>query len=230
MNFNIDLKNIDLKNISLEDIQAKLKTVEKKTWIKLGVSVGAVVFFLIIFYGVLNPIVNKKKAQLDDMNSKIEETNKFINDINLAKASIIKIKPKYEQYSTLFHSRAEVEGLYQTLSEYAGANNLVISKIEKKKIEQVTKSAAMAKASGKKSKVKAKGPATKANTAYYTIPVDFEIKGNFLGYIKFKRQISLSQKMLNFDKESIKVVKGDTTGAIIVNGTLTIVGLTDEFF
>tara|TARA_Y100001958_G_C21169459_1_gene501539 strand:+ start:94 stop:786 length:693 start_codon:yes stop_codon:yes gene_type:complete len=230
MNFNIDLKNIDLKNISLEDIQAKLKTVEKKTWIKLGVSVGAVVFFLIIFYGVLNPIVNKKKAQLDDMNLKIEETNKFINDINLAKASIIKIKPKYEQYSTLFHTRAEVEGLYQTLSEYAGANNLIISKIEKKKIEQVSKSAAMAKATGKQSKVKATAPATKANTAYYTIPVDFEIKGNFLGYIKFKRQISLSQKMLNFDKESIKVVKGDTTGAIIVNGTLTIVGLTDEFF
>ena len=230
MNFNIDLKNIDLKNISLEDIQAKLKTVEKKTWIKLGVSVGAVVFFLIIFYGVLNPIVNKKKAQLDDMNLKIEETNKFINDINLAKASIIKIKPKYEQYSTLFHTRAEVEGLYQTLSEYAGANNLIISKIEKKKIEQVSKSAAMAKATGKQSKVNATAPATKANTAYYTIPVDFEIKGNFLGYIKFKRQISLSQKMLNFDKESIKVVKGDTTGAIIVNGTLTIVGLTDEFF
>ena len=74
MNFNIDLKNIDLKNIKLEDIQAKLKNVEKKTWIKIGTSVGAVVFFLIIFYGVLNPIVNKKKAQLDDMNLKIKET------------------------------------------------------------------------------------------------------------------------------------------------------------
>ena len=38
--------------------------------------------------------------------------------------------------------------------------------------------------------------------------------------------------MLNFDKESIKVVKGsgDSTGAIKVNGTLTIVGLADEFF
>ena len=83
MNLNIDLKNIDLKNIKLEDIQAKLKNVDKKTWIKLGISVGAVVFFLIIFYGVLNPIVNKKKAQLDDMNLKMEETNKFINDINV---------------------------------------------------------------------------------------------------------------------------------------------------
>ena len=42
--------------------------------------------FLIIFYGVLNPIVNKKKAQLDDMNLKIEETNKFINDINVSRS------------------------------------------------------------------------------------------------------------------------------------------------
>ena len=81
MNFKIDLKSIDLKNISLDDIQAKLKNVEKKTWIKLGTVVGAVVFFLIIFYGVLNPIVNKKKAQLDDMNLKIKETEGFNNSI-----------------------------------------------------------------------------------------------------------------------------------------------------
>ena len=229
MDLNFDLKNIDLKNIKLEDIQAKLKNVEKKTWIRLGISVGAVVFFLIIFYGVLNPIVNKKKAQLDDMNLKIEETNKFINDIKVANAKIKKIKPRFEQYSTLFHTRAEVEGLYQTLSEYAGANNLIISKIEKRDIQQVTKAAAMAKAAGKKAKTN-NAKAKKANVAYYTIPVDFEITGNFIGYIKFKRQLSLSQKMLNFDKESITVVKGDSTGAIRVNGTLTIVGLTDEFF
>ena len=233
MNFKIDLKNIDLKNITLEDIHAKLKRVEKKTWIKIGVSVGAVVFFLIIFYGVLNPIVNKKKAQLDKMITTKEETKKFINDIKIAKSKIKKMKPEYEQYSTLFHSREEVEGLYQILSEFAAMNNLVISRLEKKKIQEVSKSQAIAKASGKKQKKKAKKKkATKQSIAYYKIPVEFEIKGNFLGYIKFKRQISLSQKMLNFDKESIKVVKGsgDSTGAIKVNGTLTIVGLADEFF
>jgi Tfp pilus assembly protein PilO len=233
MNFKIDLKNIDLKNIKLEDIQAKLKNVEKKTWIKIGTSVGAVVFFLIIFYGVLNPIVNKKKAQLDDMNKKKEETQKFISSIKSKKSKIKKIRPRYEQYSTLFHTKAEVEGLYQTLSEFAAANNLVISKIEKKKIQGVSKQAAIAKATGKKTKKKGKSKKAKKsakNMAYYTIPVSFEITGNFLGYIRFKRQLSLSQKMLNFDKESIQVVKGNTTGAIKVNGTLTIVGLADEFF
>ena len=154
-----------------------------------------------------------------------------INNINLAKVKIKKLRPRYEQYSTLFHSRAEVEGLYQTLSEFAGMNDLVISKIEKGKIIEVSKKAALAKAAGKKAKQSKKQKKKKVeNIAYYTIPVNFEITGNFLGYIKFKRQLSLSQKMLNFDKESIQVVKGDSTGTIKVRGTLTIVGLPDEFF
>ena len=233
MNFKIDLKNIDLKNISIEDIKSKLKRVEKKTWIKVGISVGAVIIFLIIFYGVLNPIVNIKKAQLDNMNKKKAETQKILQDIKIKKKKIKKMKPEYDQYSTLFHSRAEVEGLYQTLSEYAAMNNLVIAKIEKKEIKEVTKAAALAQATGKKQKKKKKKKKAKkaANAiAYYTIPVQFQIDGSFLGYIKFKRQLSLSQKMLNFDKESIKVVKGkDSTGAISVTGTLTIVGLADDF-
>ena len=92
MNFNIDLKS--LNNISMDDIKAKLQNVDKKVWIKIGISAGAVALFLIIFYGVLNPIVNKKKAQLDDMNKKKEETQKFIKNIKASKAKITKIKPR----------------------------------------------------------------------------------------------------------------------------------------
>ena len=109
---------------------------------------------------------------------------------------------------------------------------MVISKIIKKKEKEVTKADALAKSDKskkKKRKKKSKGKKKAENIAYYTIPVDFEIKGNFLGYIKFKRALSLSNKMLNFDKETIKVVKADTTGAIKVNGTLTIVGLASDF-
>ena len=226
--------NIDLKNLKVEDIKEKiLKLADKKTLTKIGIAVGAVIFFLIIYYAVLNPIVNKKKIQLDDMNKKKQETVEFVQQIKSKQRKIKKLKPRYDQYSTLFHSKAEVEGLYNTLSLFAGENDLVISKIEKKEIKQVTKSAALAKVSkGKKKKKKAKkkGAIKKENVAYYTIPVDFEITGNFIGYIKFKRALSLSKKMLNFDKESIKVVKGDSTGAIRVSGTLTIVGLADDFF
>ena len=231
--------NIDFKNLKIEDIKEKLlKLADKKTLIKIGIGAGAVIIFLIIYYAVLNPIVNKKKTQLDDMNKKKQETTELIQKIKSKQKKINKLKPRYEQYSTLFHSKAEVEGLYNTLSVFAGENDLVISKIEKKEIKQVTKAAALEsvskKSKKKKKKKKKRGKKgdeiKKENVAYYTIPVDFEITGNFIGYIKFKRALSLSQKMLNFDKESIEVVKGDSTGAIKVNGSLTIVGLPDEFF
>ena len=231
--------NIDFKNLKIEDIKEKLlKLADKKTLIKIGIGAGAVIIFLIIYYAVLNPIVNKKKKQLDDMNKKKQETAELIQKIKSKQKKINKLKPRYEQYSTLFHSKAEVEGLYNTLSVFAGENDLVISKIEKKEIKQVTKAAALEsvtkKSKKKKKKKKKRGKKgdeiKKENVAYYTIPVDFEITGNFIGYIKFKRALSLSQKMLNFDKESIEVVKGDSTGAIKVKGTLTIVGLADDFF
>ena len=222
----MDLKNIDLKNIKFDEIISKIKTIEKKVLIKIGIGVGSVVVFLIIYYAILSPIVEKKKIQLEDMNVKKTEITKFTNEIISIKKKIKKVKPEYENYSTLFHSKAEVEGLYQTLSEYASLNGLVISKISKGKPLAITK----ASLSKKKKKKKSKKKAQKKSIAYYKIPVSYEIKGNFLGYIKFKRQVSLSQKMLNFDKESIKVLKGDTTNAIVVKGVLTIVGLPDEFF
>ena len=222
--------NIDLKNLNVEDIKAKiLQFADKKTLIKVGISAGAIILFLVIYYAILNPIVNKKKIQLNEMNKMKEETSKHVAEIKSKKSKLKKLTPEYEKYSTLFHTKAEVEGLYETLSYYAGLNNLVISKIEKQDIKGVSKADALADASGKKKKTK-KTKKKKASTmAYYKIPVNFEIEGNFLGYIKFKRALSLSQKMLNFDKESIQVIKGDTTGAIKVKGVLTVVGLSGDF-
>ena len=224
--------NIDLKNLNMSDIKDQItKLADKKTLTKIGIIVGSIVLFLIIYYAILNPMVKTRKAKLDDMNLKKQETQQFISEINAMKAKIKKLKPQYQRYSTLFHSKAEVEGLYQTLSEYAGQNDLVITSIEKKQIKEVLKATALAQAAGKKAKkVKKTQVKSVKNIAYYLIPVDFEIDGNFIGYIKFKRALSLSQKMLNFDKESIQVVKGDSTGTIKVKGTLTIVGLPDEFF
>ena len=207
----MDLKNInlDLKNIDLESIKAKIKSIDKKILIKFGIGFLSIIIFLIIYYAVLSPIVEKKKAQLDNMQKKQAEIIKMNQDIKSSKAKIKKLTPRYEQYSTLFHSKAEVEGLYDTLSQFAGINNLVISKIEKGKPKAITKASAIASTEKKKKKKKRKSrkkvdTGVKKNIAYYRIPVNFQIKGNFLGYIKFKRQVAMSQKMLNFDKETIK--------------------------
>ena len=213
---------MDLNNINLEDIKEKLLSIDKKTLIKYGSVVGAVILFLIIYYAILNPIVVNKRTQLDDMNLKNQEITKFENDLITIKKKIKKIKPIYEKNSSLFHSKKEVEGLYQTLSQFAASNGLVVSKIDKKKPKPVFLN--------KKGKVTKKKPKkiTKKNVSYFTIPVEFEVKGNFLGYIRFKRELSKSNKMLNFEKELIKLEKAGSSG-IVVTGELSIVGLTDEF-
>ena len=92
--------NIDFKNLKIEDIKEKLlKSADKKTLIKIGIGVGAVIIFLIIYYAVLNPMVNSRKAKLDDKNKKKQETVQFTKDINSMKAKIKKLKPEYENYS-----------------------------------------------------------------------------------------------------------------------------------
>ena len=160
---------MDLKNINLDDIKEKLLNIEKKTLIKYGSVVGAVILFLIIYYVVLDPIVKQKRAQLADMNLKETEITKFENDLVSIKKKIKKITPIYKKNSSLFHSKKEVEGLYQTLSQYASANGLVVSKIDKKKPEAVS-----INKKGKKNKKKLK-KLTKKNVSYFTIPVNFEI-------------------------------------------------------
>ena len=118
----------ELKNLNMDDLKAKvLAFADKKTLIKIGVSLGSIIVFLIIYYSILNPIVNAKKAKIDDMNLKQQEITKFNNDIKKAKRKIKKLTPEYEKYSTLFHSKAEVEGLYQSLSQFAGENGLAWS-------------------------------------------------------------------------------------------------------
>ena len=68
----------DLKNLNMDDIKAKvLAFADKKTLIKIGISVGSIVVFLIIYYAILNPIVEAKKTKIDNMNAKKAETAKF---------------------------------------------------------------------------------------------------------------------------------------------------------
>ena len=210
---------MDLKNIKVEDLKAKLQNVDKKTLIKFGIGFGAIVLFLIIYYVVLNPIVNDKKAQYDDKILKENEILAMNNEIITMKTRIKKITPEYENSSALFHSKAEVEDLYSSLSKFAAVNGLVISKIEKQKPKPVLKDGVVEQTE-----------LDLASVSYYKIPVGYEITGNFLGYIKFKRDISKSKKMLNFDKEVISIVQESSTGAIVAKGNLTIVGLPDEFF
>ena len=212
---------MDLNNIKVEDLKEKFAAIDKKTLIKFGIGFGGIIIFLIIYYAILNPMVKDRKAKFEDKLLKQQEIQQFEEGLINIKRKIKKLEPIVEKNSTLFHSKAEVEGLYKSLSRFAGAYGLIISKIEKNKPKPVLKPGI------------AQQPADllkPEQVSYFKIPVTFEIKGNFLSYIKFKRAVAKSKKMLNFDKEFINVVQNDKNGSVVVTGELTIVGLPNEFF
>jgi Tfp pilus assembly protein PilO len=213
---------MDLKSIDINDLKEKVLKLDKKTLIKFGIGFGALILFLIIYLAILKPIVDKKKNIEKDQILKLDETKKFNKEIKLLKKKIKKITPQYKKNSSLFHSKAEVEDLYDSLSIFATNYNLIISKIEKKPPIPITSG------KKKKKKKKKKKSAKAQKVSYYEIPVSYVISGNFLDFIKFKRAVAKSKKMLNFDEEVVKVEK-EAGGKIIATGQLTIVGLPNEF-
>ena len=125
----------ELKNLDLNDLVAKLKKSEifkdKKTLAKIGIFLGAFLLSIIIYYSFVSPILKQQRQQIAQMEQNILE----INDLNMQIEDTLfqssELKPKYFKNSVLFHSKEEVEDLYQSISNFALANGLSIVNIKK---------------------------------------------------------------------------------------------------
>ena len=219
-----------LKNIDLKDIVAKLKSGEiadKKLLIQFGVGFGAILIFLIGYYAFVSPRVEAQKVQINLMNENKNKIEEFKNNIGILKASVKKLEPEYNKNSKLFHSKKEVEDLYQNISKYALMNGLSITNLKKgepKGVAGITPNQSIDPQSIDPQSTDPQGQ----QVMYYKIPVEYEIQGNFLSYLKFRRALSKSPKVINFDKEEINVQK-EIQGQILSKGTISIVGLPDEY-
>ena len=219
-----------LKDLDLKDIFAKLKSgglADKKTLIKFGVGLGAILIFLIGYYVFVSPIVKQQEEQIFIMNENKIKIDEFKNNIVTLTASVKKLEPDYAKNSKLFHSKKEVEDLYQNISKFALINGLSITNLKKGEPKGV------AGVQGQSTEQTAENTTTTENQQgqnimYYTIPVEYEIQGNFLSYLKFRRALSKSQKVINFDKEEITTI-AEIQGQILSKGTISIVGLPDEY-
>ena len=224
-----------LKNIDLKDIVAKLKSggiADKKLLIQFGVGFGAILIFLIGYYAFVSPRVEAQKVQINLMNENKNKIEEFKNNIGILKASVKKLEPEYNKNSKLFHSKKEVEDLYQNISKYALMNGLSITNLKKgepKGVVGVTPNQSIDPQSTDPQSTDPQSTDPQGQQVmYYKIPVEYEIQGNFLSYLKFRRALSKSQKVINFDKEEINVQK-EIQGQILSKGTISIVGLPDEY-
>ncbi len=220
-----------LKNMDLNDLMSKLKSgslADKKTLIKFGIGFIAVLVFLIGYYVFVSPIIKSQEEQIMLMEENKNKILEFNNNIVTVKKSIKKLEPEYEKNSKLFHSKKEVEDLYQNISKFALLNGLSIINLTKSEPKPVSGSGSSEQNSNNSDQNTSNQNSEGQQVLYYKIPVDYEIQGNFLSYLKFRRALSKSQKVINFDKEEITMITG-MQGQILSKGTLSIVGLPDEY-
>ena len=220
-----------LKDLDLNDIFAKLKSgglADKKTLIKFGVGFGAILIFLIGYYAFVSPIVKQQEEQIFIMNENKIKIEEFKNNIGTLTASVKKLEPDYVKNSKLFHSKKEVEDLYQNISKFALINGLSITNLKKGEPKAVARAAQDQSTEQTTENSTTTENQEGQNVMYYTIPVEYEIQGNFLSYLKFRRALSKSQKVINFDKEEISTI-AEIQGQILSKGTISIVGLPNEY-
>ena len=224
----MDLAN--LKNIDVNDLFNKLKSGgfgDKKLLIKFGIGFGAVLIFLIIYYVFVSPVVTAQEEKLKIMNENREKIIEFNNNIGTLKDAVKNLEPEYEKNSKLFHSKKEVEDLYQNISKFALLNGLSIVNLKKSEPKAVNGSNQTSTENN--SEQNSSGENNEGQQVlYYEIPVEYEIRGNFLSYLKFRRALSKSSKVINYDKEEITTLK-EIQGQILSKGTISIVGLPNEY-
>ena len=220
-----------LKNMDLNDLMSKLKSGglgDKKILIKFGIGFVAVLVFLIGYYVFVSPIIKSQEEQIMLMEENKNKILEFNDNIVVVKKSIKKLEPEYKKNSKLFHSKKEVEDLYQNISKFALLNGLSIINLTKSEPKAVSNSGASEQNSNNSDQNTSTENSDGQQVMYYKIPVDYEIQGNFLSYLKFRRALSKSQKVINFDKEEITTI-AEMQGQILSKGTLSIVGLPDEY-
>ena len=215
-----------LKNLDVKDLLEKIKggggadiLKNKKLLIKFGIIGGSILLLLIIHSFFIAPIVDEQKVQINIMNENQTKTQEYLNNITELENTVKKMEPKYEKSSKMFHSRKEVEDLYQNISNFAMTNGLSIINIVKGEPKAVGQN--------ENSAEQTENAENNPSVLYYTIPVNYKINGSYLGYLKFRRALSKSNKVINFDKEIITV--DAESGKILSEGTISIVGLPNEY-
>ena len=217
-----------LKNLDVKDLVSKLKGADllsnKKLLIKFGIGFGSIIIFLIIYYAFVSPIVKSQNEKIAIMNENKAKIEDFKNKVIILKKTIKEKEPEFKKNSKLFHSKKEVEDLYQNISNFALSNGLSIVNLKKGEPVAVSSNSQVENTSGDQSTENTGND----QTLYFKIPVDYEIRGNFLGYLKFRRALASSSKVINFDKEEINVLK-EVQGQVLSKGTISIVGLPNEY-
>ena len=215
------LKDMDVKDLlsKLKDSQAIFS--DKKMLTKFGIMFGAIVIFLIIYYFYFNPMFQKQKEQIEEMKHNETETNRMIEEEANLKAEIKNLEPEFNENTSLFHTNAEFENFMMTMDDIAKKYGLSVDDIHRKERVPVYDP----NTDGQNTDGQNTEGQNSGTPLYFTLPVTWKISGTYLGYLKYRREISATKKHIHFHKETIVAQENARPGEISAEGTISIVQL-----
>ena len=210
-----------LKDMDVKDLLSKLKGSQaifsdKKMLTKFGIIFGAIVIFLIIYYGHFNKIFQDQKKQIEEMKDNETETNRMIEEEANLEAKIKNLEPEFNEKTSLFHTNAEFENFMMTMDDIAKKYGLSVDDIHRKERVPVH---------DQNTDVQNTDGQNSGTPLYFTLPVTWKISGTYLGYLKYRREISATKKHIHFHKETIVAQENARPGEISAEGTISIVQL-----
>ena len=215
-----------LKDMDVKDLLSKLKGSQaifsdKKMLTKFGIIFGAIVIFLIIYYGHFNKIFQDQKKQIEEMKDNETETNRMIEEEANLEAKIKNLEPEFNEKTSLFHTNAEFENFMMTMDDIAKKYGLTVDGIHRKERVPVYGP----NTEGENTEGENTEGQNSGTPLYYTLPVAWKMSGTYLGYLKYRREISKTKKHIHFHKETIVVQENARPGEILAEGTISIVQL-----
>ena len=195
---------------------ATSEKIQSKTALLIGGAVGILLIVWFIYLFNFRPQLNEQRKMMEKKNNYEKELVQLQSQLKKREQYFEEIKEKSSGKMKLFHTDAEVEGLYETISNVALKYKLTISKLERDKEIPVYKSSNNQTNNNQKKESK--------QINYYKILVKYQLICNYMRYMNFKESFAQMDKTVYFEKEEIKVMP-KKKGFITADGVLSVIRL-----
>ena len=190
--------------------------IKSKTALLISGAVGVILIVFLIYFLIFRPKLIEQKEQLAKKENYQKELVQLQSDLKKQQKRLDTINKEFSGKVKLFHTDAEVEGLYETLSILALEYKLTVTKLERDKETPVYKTTNNSENNNQKNENK--------QIDYYKILVKYQVTGNYLRYMNFRESIANMDKIVHFEKEEIKVMP-KKKGIVVADGVLSVIRL-----
>ena len=210
------LKNMDVKDLLVKVKGSQAIFTDKKMLIKFGIISGSIIIFLMVYYFGFNPKIQAQKQKIVNMVKMENNIETMITNEKNLKIEIKALEPQFYENTSLFHTNAEFESFMMTMDDIAKKYGLTVDEILRgERIPEYNSNTEGQNTEGQNT----------GTPSYYILPVTWKITGTYLGYLRYRKEISKTKKYINFDKETITVQENASPRLILAEGTVSIVQL-----